>query len=155
MVVIFTHSSPHSSPPSRSRGDRFVVLAGLLLACAFAAVSRAHAQCVIGLGGAICPTSIQSERGQSPGLGEVVRDPHSGSIGLPVSRTSVGDAVQLEMASPMQQRLEQSQNSGALRSSSGSSDSSIWSSEGVLFRLDEFQNSCSLNRHGAAVRTCN
>jgi hypothetical protein len=157
MVVIFTYSSSPSRWPLRSRSARFVALTGLgsSLTSAFVPVSRAHAQCVMGLGGAICPSSIQFDRGHSPGLGEVAPEMHSGTIGLSASRSSNAASVQHDMALPMQQRLEQSQNSGALRSSVGSSDGSIWSSEGVLFRLDEFQNSCSINRQGSAVRACN
>lgn len=147
----------YSRSPSRSRRLSCTAIPafGLSLTCSFVAVTRVHAQCVMGSGGAICHSSSQFERGQSPGLGEVSPDMHSDSIGLPASRPLAGAAVQLDMAYPMQQRLEPSKNSGALKTSYGSSDGSLWSSEGVLFRLDEFQNSCSINRQGPALRACN
>jgi len=106
-------------------------------------------------GGVTCSALNQPEWGQSLRLGESAPEIHSGDMGSSVSRTSIGHPKQLEIALPAQQPIQQAHESGALAPPAAVPDRAVWSSEGVLFRLDDFQNFCSINKQGGAVKACN
>lgn len=162
MVVIFTHSLVSVTP----LWSRLVASLLLLTSLGYLDVPF-RAQCLPGMAsGAVCgapgrPDPVQGFGNASSDALSGIGAPSSG-IGVkldgakepPTAGSASSSALLESLMTTSQQRMQPAAPSVDSRPSVGGGSTVIWNNEGVLFRLDDLQSACAVNKQGMAIRPC-